>query len=175
MGLAEKVTQVLAYTSLAGGTATLRRGEVRVAELLEGVLEAGRGPCLAARVVLLVGEVAPDAVVDVDPDAVIQALTQLVENACAAAPPRSTVGLTATRRGDGWAFEVRDLGPGVPAAVRTSLGIPFTQGSLALTAHQPGLGLGLAYARLVATLHGGTLEAEDRPGGGTVARLRLPG
>ncbi|KAB2962210.1 MAG: hypothetical protein F9K16_09735, partial [Thermoanaerobaculia bacterium] len=37
-----------------------------------------------------------------------------------------------------------------------------------------GAGLGLALARRIVVLHGGALALEDRPGGGTVARLALP-
>jgi two-component system sensor histidine kinase MprB len=37
----------------------------------------------------------------------------------------------------------------------------------------PGSGLGLAIVRQVAEMHGGTIVAEDAPGGGTLMRLRL--
>ena len=38
----------------------------------------------------------------------------------------------------------------------------------------PGSGLGLAIVRQVAESHGGTVQAESAPGGGTLMRLRLP-
>ena len=37
----------------------------------------------------------------------------------------------------------------------------------------PGSGLGLAIVREVAEAHGGTISAEDAPGGGALLRLRL--
>jgi hypothetical protein len=38
----------------------------------------------------------------------------------------------------------------------------------------PGQGLGLAMAKKIATLHGGTLTIESQPGSGTRATVRLP-
>jgi two-component system sensor histidine kinase MprB len=38
----------------------------------------------------------------------------------------------------------------------------------------PGSGLGLAIVREVAEAHGGTVVAEEAPGGGAVLTLRLP-
>jgi two-component system sensor histidine kinase KdpD len=37
-----------------------------------------------------------------------------------------------------------------------------------------GFGLGLAICRAIAAAHGGTIAAEDRPGGGAVFRVTLP-
>ena len=39
----------------------------------------------------------------------------------------------------------------------------------------PGSGLGLAIVQQVAEMHGGTVVAEEAPGGGTLMRLRLDG
>ncbi|HWX52151.1 MAG TPA: ATP-binding protein [Solirubrobacteraceae bacterium] len=39
----------------------------------------------------------------------------------------------------------------------------------------PGSGLGLAIVREVAEAHGGTVAAEEAPGGGALLRLRLNG
>jgi signal transduction histidine kinase len=104
----------------------------------------------------------------------VTAIAELVDNACRATPPGGTVGVGARQAGDSAAFEVWDTGPGMPEGVRERLGEPFVQPSLALTEHQPGLGLGLAYARLVALRHGGRLEVDVRDGGGAVVRLVLP-
>jgi signal transduction histidine kinase len=64
--------------------------------------------------------------------------------------------------------EVRDRGPGLSAGARERLFRPF------FTTKEKGTGLGLALAKKVTDAHGGTLAVEDRPGGGTVARVALP-
>jgi len=66
------------------------------------------------------------------------------------------------------AISIRDRGPGVPAEIRERLYQPF------VTGRPGGVGLGLALAYRIATLHGGTLDLADREGGGTVATLLLP-
>ena len=79
-----------------------------------------------------------------------------------------------TRMADGWTImEVADRGPGIPPEQVERLKLPFTRldhargGAL-------GSGLGLAIVDRIARLHGGTLELLPRPGGGTIARVRLP-
>jgi two-component system C4-dicarboxylate transport sensor histidine kinase DctB len=69
---------------------------------------------------------------------------------------------------DGLEVTVADRGPGVPAELRERLFQPFASG------RPGGVGLGLALARRILVLHGGRLELEQRPGGGTVARALLP-
>jgi signal transduction histidine kinase len=97
-----------------------------------------------------------------------RAVLNLTRNAVEAAPEGSEVTLSATGGAAG-AVEVRDRGPGLPVAVRADPFRPF------FTTKAKGTGLGLALAKKVADAHGGTLVLEDAEGGGTVARLKLPG
>jgi signal transduction histidine kinase len=60
---------------------------------------------------------------------------------------------------------VADRGPGIPAELRERLFHPFATGRAG------GVGLGLALAHRIVTLHGGRIRLDDREGGGTVARL----
>jgi two-component system sensor histidine kinase MprB len=66
---------------------------------------------------------------------------------------------------------VRDHGPGIdeqdlPHVFDRFYRAPSARG-------MPGSGLGLAIVREVAEAHGGTVSAEDAPGGGALLRLRL--
>jgi len=69
---------------------------------------------------------------------------------------------------EGLEVTVADRGPGIPDELRERLFQPFASG------RPGGVGLGLALARRILVLHGGRLELDQRPGGGTVARAVLP-
>jgi len=69
-------------------------------------------------------------------------------------------------------IEVRDRGPGIPAAESERLKRPFTRLHAARSG-PAGAGLGLAIVERVARAHGGALELAPREGGGLVARLAL--
>lgn len=97
-------------------------------------------------------------------------LSNLLQNAEKYAPAGSPVEITLA----GKTLEVRDRGPGVPPDDLPHLFEPFYRGARAKSGSATGLGLGLMIARQVAVLHGGTLTAENRPGGGLCLRLVLP-
>jgi two-component system sensor histidine kinase KdpD len=65
-----------------------------------------------------------------------------------------------------------DHGPGIPAADRKRVFQPFCR--LGAPGDSTGIGLGLAIARGLAETMGGTLEAEDTPGGGLTMVFTLP-
>ncbi|MFI8929640.1 sensor histidine kinase [Streptomyces sp. NPDC053474] len=99
-------------------------------------------------------------------------LGNLVTNAQRHARARITV---ATRTEGAWAvLEVADDGSGVPAAERERIFERFVRLDDARSRDEGGAGLGLAIARDVAARHGGTLTADEAPGGGARFVLRLP-
>lgn len=62
-----------------------------------------------------------------------------------------------------------DTGPGLPADLGDRIFDPF------ISTKETGTGLGLSICKRVAESHGGTIVAADRPGGGAVFSVRLPG
>jgi two-component system sensor kinase FixL len=65
-------------------------------------------------------------------------------------------------------ISVSDTGPGLAPHIRSKLFQPF------VTTKDTGMGVGLSICRSIVEAHGGRLEADDRPGGGTVFRFTLP-
>ncbi len=100
-----------------------------------------------------------------------RAIEALLANAREASPPGSPIRVrTRLQAGEGRvAVEVEDAGPGFAAEVRQRNFDPLVS-----TRGQRGRGTGVALARLVALLHGGSLRLEDRPGGGARVELSLP-
>lgn len=171
--LSGKIEQMIAYSTLASGERGLALAPVRAVEVVAEAVARQEACCRAAGLVVLM-EPTPEVSLQADEARLVEAVAELIGNACQATPAGGTVGVRLRLEGDRAVFEVWDTGPGMPDGVIRRLGQPFTQAGLALTEHTAGLGLGLAYAQLVATLHGGSLEVSARPQGGTVVALALP-
>ena len=89
----------------------------------------------------------------------VQALTNLVENAGHAAGKGGWVEVRARADGDSILIEVTDSGGGVPVELRERVFEPF------FTTKPPGsgTGLGLSVARAIVNRHGGILDIRERP------------
>ena len=70
-------------------------------------------------------------------------------------------------------IRVSDRGPGVPPAELADIFRPFYRVANARDRESGGAGLGLAIAERVARMHGGSIHAENRPGGGLTVVLSL--
>lgn len=92
----------------------------------------------------------------------------LIDNAARHAA--TTVSVTAEASGRRIRLTIRDDGPGIAAADRARATAPGTR----LDERGDGHGFGLAIARELAELHGGTLTLADAPGGGLLASVSLP-
>lgn len=94
-----------------------------------------------------------------------EALVNLVDNGKAAGGP---VEVRMTEQGRRLVIEIRDHGPGVPAADRDKIFEPF------FTGKTQGTGLGLAITRRIVELHRGTITVDDAPDGGALFRIEIP-
>jgi signal transduction histidine kinase len=115
------------------------------------------------------GHVEAEVPVTVVATALRAALANLLENASDATSDGASVEVEVGRDGDLGTVTVRDHGPGLPEDVRTRLFEPH------VTTKVGGSGMGLFLARqLIVGMHGGVLEVEDHPDGGTIAVVKLP-
>jgi CheY-like chemotaxis protein len=103
----------------------------------------------------------------------VQAVVNLLTNAAQAMDGRRD-GRIVVRTGpgtDGGAtLAVRDNGPGIPAELLARVSEPY----FTTRARSGGLGLGLFVTRGIIDAHGGRLEFDSTPGGGTTAVVTLP-
>ncbi|GAA2751954.1 MULTISPECIES: sensor histidine kinase [Kitasatospora] len=115
--------------------------------------------------------------VHADPGLLERSLANLIENAVKYSPDGVPVLVKADalrRPGEGGRVELRvvDRGPGVPEEARERIFAPFQRHGDA--PRGAGVGLGLAVARGFAEAMGGTVTAEDTPGGGLTMVVSLP-
>ena len=106
-----------------------------------------------------------------DRDRMLQVFGNLIGNAMKFTPERGSIHVGASMRGDDVLFTVRDSGPGMPPSDLKNVFRPYWQAKK--TAHM-GAGLGLAIVRGIVEAHGGTVWAENAPGGGAVFSFTVP-
>ncbi|QHC25004.1 sensor histidine kinase [Streptomyces sp. GS7] len=109
--------------------------------------------------------------VAVDPGLLERSVANLVENAVKYSPDGEVVLVSASALGDRVELRIADRGPGVPDSAKDRIFEPFQRYGDA--PRGAGVGLGLAVARGFAEAIGGTLAAEDTPGGGMTMVLTL--
>ncbi|MYW48445.1 ATP-binding protein, partial [Streptomyces sp. SID161] len=110
--------------------------------------------------------------VHVDRGLLERAVANVVENAVKYSPPDERVLISASALADRVEVRVVDRGPGVPDEAKDRIFEPFQRYGDA--PRGVGVGLGLAVARGFTEAVGGTLHAEDTPGGGLTMVLALP-
>jgi CheY-like chemotaxis protein len=105
-----------------------------------------------------------------------QVLDNLLSNAIKFTESGGRVGVVARRSGGDVEVEVSDTGRGIRPEILPRLFNPFSQADeTAVMRSQGGLGLGLAIARQLVELHGGSLRGESAgPGRGATFTIRLP-
>ena len=109
-----------------------------------------------------------------DPDLLRRVMDNLIDNATRHTPEGTAVQLSGAPTAGGWNIDVRDQGPGVPAAARSMLFERFARADGARARDTAGAGLGLALSRAIAESHGGSLRLVDQNGSGATFRLFLP-
>ena len=168
--LERQVRNMLDLTRLESGAVRADR-EMHSLEEIVGCAMTTLGGALRERPVQI--DLAPDLpLVQLDADLMARLLVNLLENAVRHTPTGSPIRVVADLRGNHLQLAVEDRGPGVPVGEHEAIFGKFHRGARA--PRTAGAGLGLAICRAVATLHGGTVRAEDRAGGGARFVVDLP-
>ena len=106
--------------------------------------------------------------VNVDPELLHRALSNLALNAMDAMPDGGTVTLSAQSKGDAVELRVADTGSGLTPEECERLFTPY------YTTKQHGTGLGLAIVQSIVADHHGTIAVESSAGGGAAFVITLP-
>ncbi len=166
--LAHLVDNLLDMSRLQAGAMSLFPRPADLEEIVSRSLD-DLGP--ASRTVIVdIPDDLPE--VEVDPAILERVIANLTANALRYSPAQAPPLLTASALGGRVELRVVDRGPGIPATDRDRMFVPFQR--LGDTDNSTGVGLGLALSRGLTEAMGGTLEAEDTPGGGLTMALSLP-
>ena len=171
------VRDLLRLARLDAGQEPLEHVAVSVASLFDGV-ETELADALEGREQVVERQIAEDAVTVLGDAAKLHdALRNLLENASNYSPADGHIVMAASRHDDRIRITVSDRGPGVPEADLPRIFERFYRADKARSRGERdpgGTGLGLAIVKHLIELHGGTVSAANRPGGGAVFTIELP-
>ena len=171
--LGRLVTQLLDLSRLESGVVPLQRRRFAVRELLDDAVDELRLQAPATPLDVVVDP--PDLSIEADPERIHQVVANLVENAVRHSPPGEPVTVRAHADGaETIVLEVDDAGPGIADEDAGRVFERFYRSDAARASADGGAGLGLAIARWIVDLHGGTIRPERLQPTGCRMVVELP-
>lgn len=173
--LARIVDDMIDIARITRGSLMIEHAPVDVGDIVRRAVETAAPSIAAGRHALEVEVAAHDLVAHGDRDRLTQLLANLLNNAARYTPPGGRIWVRASRADGHALISVRDTGRGIEPQIIERIFDMFVQGRAPLERVGGGLGIGLALARRIAELHGGSLEAHSAGAGkGAEFLLRLP-
>jgi signal transduction histidine kinase len=173
--LSRLIDNVLDFSRIESGRQHYRIAPGSVEPVVHEVVDSFRHPLRQQGFTVEV-TVEPDLPeVPLDPDAVKQALANLLDNAMKYSADRRRIRVHARRDGSGVLVEVADEGIGIPPAERERIFEKFYRVGRSETQGRRGSGVGLALVKHIVEAHGGRVAVDGRPGEGSRFTLHFPG
>ncbi|HKR70374.1 MAG TPA: ATP-binding protein [Streptosporangiaceae bacterium] len=169
--LSRLVDQLLELSQFESGAVRLDRQDFLAAEVV-GAAVAEVSPLRPE--VRIAADVIDGLTVTGDPDRIHEVLTNLLTNAVRHSPAGAEVRVRGAPSASGVRFEVSDEGTGVPGGEIERIFDRFYRVDAARASESGGAGLGLAIARSIVELHGGSIRAESRLPAGCRIIFQLP-
>ncbi|MDD7651852.1 MAG: ATP-binding protein [Candidatus Faecousia sp.] len=169
--LTEMVTELLDFTRMEDGRMTLNveMTDLR-AEFEDTVYMYGsrlRQEGIALRVLDNDDDI-PE--IPCDPKRMRQVLLNILDNAAKHGGEGKVIEASMALEGENIVIRIRDYGPGIPEDELPLVKKKFFKGS----SKARGSGIGLAVCDEIVEMHGGRLDLENAPGGGTLVTIRIP-
>jgi PAS domain S-box-containing protein len=171
---AQLIDDLLDVSRIVSGKLRLEVQNIPVAAVVDSAIETVR-PAAEARDLTIIEHLDRDLTIRGDAARLQQVVWNLLSNAVKFTPKHGTVTVTVEREGSHARISVTDTGEGIPPEFAPHLFERFRQFDSGTRRSTAGLGLGLAIARHLVELHGGTIsatsEGEDK---GSTFTVLLP-
>ena len=169
------IEDLMDLSRISSGKLEVRLERISVRELIDSAVEAS-APAVAAGGHAFRVDVPHEPVyLDADLTRLSQVLANVINNAAKYTPDNGSIVVEAKDQGGQLEIRVRDNGAGIPPEHLDSVFGFFAQVGATRNLAQGGLGIGLALARTITELHGGTITAESEGlGRGTTFVMVLP-
>jgi signal transduction histidine kinase len=167
------VESLLQYTRVQSSALPIEPSRFNPCDVIDQVIEEWRGG--AERKGLALAHERPTHPISMESDMALfrTAVSNLIDNALKFTD-QGRVDVSVEERAGFVKVNVRDTGPGVPAADRGRIFEPFQHLEPAERKHTPGVGLGLALVREVTTALRGSVELVSEVGSGSTFTMILP-
>jgi two-component system cell cycle sensor histidine kinase PleC len=171
--LLELINDILDMSKIETGEIALQPSALNIENAVGEALRIAL-PKANDKGVKLLTEIEPGATAMADGRAFKRILLNLLSNAIKFTERNGASRVRAMVHGHHIAVAVEDTGCGIDPADIPKLGKPFIQLERSDSAKERGTGLGLAVAKALVEMSGGTLTIESAPGRGTIVRFTLP-
>ena len=172
---AEIINDILDVSRIVTGKMQINSQPVEIAAIIRQAIETVRPAAIAKSVALTLSLVKIEGTIIGDSERLRQVVWNLVSNAVKFTPENGHVEISLKQADSCAEITVSDNGAGIDAEFLPYVFERFRQKDASSTREQGGLGLGLAIARNLIELHGGTIEAtSEGVSKGATFTLRLP-
>ncbi|MBA3395047.1 MAG: response regulator [Deltaproteobacteria bacterium] len=173
--LVRLIDDLLDVSRITRGKLELRRTTVELVEVVRAALETARPVIDGANHQLVVSLPTEPIAIHADLTRLSQVISNILTNAAKYTPPGGRIELAATREDEMLVIRVIDNGIGIAEQDVKHVFEMFAQITPVASRSQGGLGIGLALARQLVAMHGGTIEATSAGAGhGSTFTVRLP-
>ena len=158
------IDDLLDVARISAGKIELQREPVVLSTIIASALETTRNGIEAARLELIVDVPEPGILLNVDATRLAQVIANILQNAAKFTPAGGRVRLTAERNPQDRStivIRIADTGIGIGPNQLPRVFDLFAQAGIRVHGHQGGLGIGLAIARRLTEMHGGSIVARS--------------
>ncbi len=178
--LVRLVDDLLDVSRITSGKIRLQRQTTELATLLTRAVQANRTAIDERQIDLSIDMPNTRVLIESDPVRFVQVISNVLHNAIKFSDPGGRISVSAelssadtgTRQ---VTLRIADSGIGISSEMLPRVFDLFTQDDATSQRSQTGLGIGLALARRLIEMHGGSIDAHsDGPGRGSTFTLRMP-
>jgi PAS domain S-box-containing protein len=168
--MSEQLDNLHAITALTA----MKREPCDLAMLLNQLVITYAESAREQEIQLLMNVAADLPMIDADGDELKRALNQILQNALSYTPDGGTITLRARQEQEIVVIQIQDTGVGIDSEHLTQIFDFFYRGDAARSVNSGGVGLGLSIARMIIEAHGGIIQAQAVPSGGSCFQIILP-
>jgi two-component system, OmpR family, phosphate regulon sensor histidine kinase PhoR len=165
--LSRLTERILDFSRMEAGRKAYQFSPAEIPDLVSQALRACRPMIEEAE--FEVSTAYPDELpsIEVDRDAMVEVLINLISNAIKYSPDERAIGISAFVEGPRVAISVKDRGIGIPKAEHAKIFEKFYRVDSRRACEVGGTGLGLSLVHHIVTAHGGQVTVESAPGAGS--------